>query len=129
MSSIRKTKWENFILEISNLIFFWFFSVCFFLAFRIAFICIFFAETNWDSFLLNISQTLITGFRFDTMVVSYFVILPFLSTLITPIFNKIELAILLRKFFQFIFKIKVLYFFFTFLYLFCCFRFYFFCFF
>ena len=93
MSSIRKTKWENFILEISNLIFFWFFSVCFFLAFRIAFICIFFAETNWDSFILNISQTLITGFRFDTMVVSYFVILPFLSTLITPIFNKIELAI------------------------------------
>lgn len=105
MSSIRKTKWENFILEISKLIFFWFFSVCFFLAFRIAFICIFFAETNWDSFLLNISQTLITGFRFDTMVVSYFVILPFLSTLITPIFNKIELAILLRKSFQFIFVI------------------------
>ena len=73
------------------------FSNCFYLYFL--------WETNWDSFILNISQTLITGFRFDTMVVSYFVILPFLSTLITPIFNKIELAILLRKSFQYIFII------------------------
>ena len=100
---MRKTKWDNYILELSNIIFFWFFSIFFFLAFRVAFILFFVSETDWNSVLNNISQTLITGFRFDTMVVSYFIIIPFFATLITSIFNKIHFAILLRKIFQFLF--------------------------
>ena len=103
MTSMRKTKWDNYILELSNIIFFWFFSIFFFLAFRVAFILFFVSETDWNSVLNNISQTLITGFRFDTMVVSYFIIIPFFATLITSIFNKIHFAILLRKIFQFLF--------------------------
>ena len=105
MSSIRKTKWKILFSRFQTLYSFGFSQYAFFLLFELLLFVFFFAETNWDSFILNISQTLITGFRFDTMVVSYFVILPFLSTLITPIFNKIELAILLRKSFQYIFII------------------------
>ena len=103
MTSTKTTKWDNYIIELSNIIFFWFFSVLFFLVFRLIFIFTFSSEIDWENFSNNIFQILITGFRFDTMVTSYFIITPLLATLITSIFNKIRFARILRKIFQYLF--------------------------
>ena len=105
MTSAKTTKWNDFIKELSNVIFFWFFSVLFFLVFRLIFILAFSSEIDWANFANNIFQILITGFRFDTMVASYFIITPFLATLITSVFNKIRFARILRKIFQYLFII------------------------
>ena len=103
MISTKTTKWDNYIIELSNIIFFWFFSVLFFLVFRLIFIFTFSSEIDWENFSNNIFQILITGFRFDTMVASYFIITPLLATLIISIFNKIRFARILRKIFQYLF--------------------------
>ena len=82
------SKWNNFLKEISNIIFFWFFSILFFLIYRLSFISIYSNEINWSNFSGNIFQALITGFRFDTMVTSYFIIVPLFASLITGPLNK-----------------------------------------
>jgi len=96
-------KWNNFLKEISNIIFFWFFAILFFLIYRLSFICIYSNEIDWSNFSGNIFQALITGFRFDTMVTSYFVIIPLLTSLIAGPLNKIKIAQSFRFVFQHLF--------------------------
>ena len=97
------SKWNNFINEIANIFFFWFFSITFFFLFRLTFIFSFFSEIEWENFTDNIFQVIITGFRFDTMVTSYFIIVPLLTTLITSPFSNLNFARRLRVIFQNIF--------------------------
>ena len=100
MTQANNLKWDDFIKELSNIIFFWFFAILFFFTYRLIFIFIYSNEIDWNNFSNNISQTLITGFRFDTMVTSYFIIIPLLATLITAPLNKIKIARFVRLFFQ-----------------------------
>ena len=94
------SKWNNFLKEISNIIFFWFFSILFFFTYRIIFISIYSNEIDWNNFLDNIYQVLLTGFRFDTMVTSYFVIIPLFASLITGPLKRIKIAQFFRLVFQ-----------------------------
>ena len=94
------SKWNNFLKEISNIIFFWFFSILFFFTYRIIFISIYSNEIDWNNFLDNIYQILLTGFRFDTMVTSYFVIVPLFASLITGPLRRIKIAQSFRLVFQ-----------------------------
>ena len=45
------------------------------------------------------------GFRFDSTVTAYFIILPFLLTLILAPFNKVNIAVYIRKIFQYLFVV------------------------
>ena len=81
-SNPSKKKWKNYIDELANLIFFWGFSILFFTIFRLSFVLIFSSELNWNKISCDLINVLITGFRFDTMVTSYFILVPFLSNLI-----------------------------------------------
>ena len=94
------SKWNNFLKEISNIIFFWFFSILFFFTYRLIFISIYSNEIDWNNFLGNIYQVLLTGFRFDTMVTSYFVIVPLFASLITGPLKRIKIAESFRLVFQ-----------------------------
>ena len=100
---LNNLKWDNFLKEISNIIFFWFFAILFFLVYRLSFIYIYSDEIDWNNFSENISQVLITGFRFDTMVTSYFIIVPFFASIITGPLNKVKIAQSCRLFFEKIF--------------------------
>ena len=94
------SKWNNFLKEISNIIFFWYFSIIYFFTYRLIFISIYSNEIDWNNFLDNIYQVLLTGFRFDTMVTSYFVIIPLFASLITGPLKRIKIAQFFRLVFQ-----------------------------
>ena len=99
-SNPSKKKWKNYIDELANLIFFWGFSILFFTIFRLSFVLIFSSELNWNKISCDLINVLITGFRFDTMVTSYFILVPFLSNLILYNSKKKYVVKKLRGIFQ-----------------------------
>ena len=100
------TKWSKFVNEISNHITFWCFGIIYFLIFRLIFIIIFVDQINDQPTFFDVYKTFLMGFRFDSTVVSYFILFPFLFTLILAPFNKISIARVTRRIFQTIFIFK-----------------------
>ncbi len=101
----RQTKWSKFVHEISNHFFFWCFGVIFFLLFRSIFILYFNNQVNDQSNWIDIYKTFLMGFRFDSTVTAYFILIPFLLTLILAPFDKVSIVIYVRKIFQYLFVI------------------------
>ena len=93
----------TFLKEFSNLIFFWFIAVCFFFIFRATFIFIYKEDINSALSFVDYVNTFFMGFRFDITVISYFLVLPFLSLYILIPLKKGKIAVLIRKIFQSIF--------------------------
>ncbi|PID29643.1 MAG: alkaline phosphatase [Candidatus Cloacimonadota bacterium] len=100
---MSKNKWNSFIKELSNDIFFMIFGVVFFQIFRLSFIGIYSNEIGEYGTFDQLLKTISMGFRFDITVVSYFVLLPFVSNLILALFNGFKYIKRVRKFFQILF--------------------------
>ena len=100
-----QTKWSKFVHEISNHFFFWCFGILYYLLFRLIFILYFNNQVNEQSNWIDIYKTFFMGFRFDSTVIAYFMLIPFLLTLILSPFNKINIAVYIRKTFQYLFII------------------------
>ena len=88
-------RWNQFIKEISNLIFFWFFGILFFFIYRSLFIYIFRKEVADFLSYKEYVVTLFLGFKFDCTAVAYFMLIPFILTLALSYFGKFGL---IRKF-------------------------------
>lgn len=99
------SKWNNFIKELSNLVFFWFFGVLFFTVFRIIFISIFQKQISENTTNGEILNVLFTGFKFDCTAVAYFIIIPLLLLLTLSSFNKFKLIKTTRIILQYLFVI------------------------
>lgn len=100
------TKKSNlFISELSNLFFFWFIAILFFSLFRLTFLLFFNEDINGGLPFLEYLNAFFMGFRFDTTVVSYFLILPFLTTFILIPLKYYKTAIFIRKLFQVLFGV------------------------
>ncbi|MFC1784469.1 LTA synthase family protein [Candidatus Neomarinimicrobiota bacterium] len=100
------TKWSEFVGEIYTQILFWCFGIIYYLLFRIIFILFFINQIDAHSTWVDIYKTFLMGFRFDSAVTAYFILLPFLFTLILAPFDKLRIAILIRKIFQNLFIIS-----------------------
>jgi len=97
--------WSEFATEISKLIFFWFFGTVFFQLHRLILILIFKNQIDVSSGWPEFYKTISMGFRFDSTVIAYFILIPFITCLILSPFGKIDFAIRARKFFQLLFII------------------------
>ena len=102
----EQTKWSKFVHEISNQFLFWCFGVLYFLLFRLIFIFFFNEQINESSTWIDIYKTFLMGFRFDSTVTAYFILFPFLFTLILAPFNKLNVVVYIRRIFQYLFVIS-----------------------
>lgn len=96
---IKKNK-ANLISEYSNLLFFWFFGVIYFLIFRLTFIGLNISDINPQTEISEFIKVIYMGFRFDITVISYFIILPLLLSYIFVFLDKINWVVKIRIFFQ-----------------------------
>lgn len=96
---------NNFLKELSNLFYFWFFAVVFFAVFRIIFISIFYKQISDTATFSEILKIMLTGFKFDCTAVAYFIIIPLVSLLFLSPFNKFNLIKTIRKILQYLFVI------------------------
>lgn len=87
---MKKNKWHNFVKELSNLIFFWLFGVCFFFVFRVLFIVIYSKETSEGIGFNEYYKVLLMGFRYDASITAYFLIIPFLALLFLSFFGAFQ---------------------------------------
>ncbi|AWA30159.1 alkaline phosphatase [Flavobacterium magnum] len=101
----KTQKWQNFLKELGNQVFFWFFGIVFFTLFRITFIFIFRKQLSAAADGGEIFKALSSGFSFDCTVMGYFLMLPFLLLLIFAPFDKFRPAIISRKITQILFVI------------------------
>jgi len=101
----NRIKWNKFIKELSNLIFFWFFGVVFFTLFRCVFIFLFRQQIKETTGLNEILKGLYAGFKFDCTAVSYFLIIPFFLLLILSPFNIFKVLKKIRLTMQYLFII------------------------
>jgi len=101
----EQTKWSKFVHEISNQFLFWCFGVLYFLLFRLIFILFFINQVNENATWIDIYKTFLMGFRFDSTVTTYFILFPFLFTLILAPFNKLNVVVYIRRIFQYLFII------------------------
>lgn len=98
-------KWNGFLKELSNLIFFWFFGVIFFALFRITFILFFHKKITHTFDLADYANVFLMGFRFDCVAIAYFLLLPFLLLLVLSPFGKFNIIKIVRKIHQVLFLI------------------------
>ncbi|OUR92364.1 alkaline phosphatase [Flavobacteriales bacterium 34_180_T64] len=101
----KKSRWENFLKELGNLVFFWCFGVLFFLFFRITFIAIFNKQLGESSNLSELFKTLFMGFRFDCTAIAYFLIIPLLTLLTVSYYDKFKIIKAVRILHQYLFVI------------------------
>jgi phosphoglycerol transferase MdoB-like AlkP superfamily enzyme len=98
-------RWNKFVLELGNLIFFWLFGVTYFFIFRIIFIVFFYKELGNLVDFNEFFNTFIMGFRFDCTAVAYFLFIPLLILLILSPFNQFKWIKRVRLLFQYLFVI------------------------
>ena len=101
----EQTKWSKFVYEISNQFLFWCFGIIFFLSFRLFFILYFNNQVSEHLTWIDIYKTFLMGFRFDSTVTAYFIVFPFLFTLILAPFNKLNVVVYIRRLFKYLFII------------------------
>ncbi len=98
-------KWNGFLKELSNLIFFWIFCVLFFTIFRVSFIAIFRNKISHSADVSEIFNVFLMGFRFDCTAIAYFLLLPLLLLLILSPFGKFKVVAITRRIMQVLFVI------------------------
>ena len=97
---MTKKNRDILISEFSNLVFFWFFGVIYFLIFRISFIGLNSSDINPQTEILEFLKVIYMGFRFDITVISYFIVIPLLLNYLLVFLDKMNLVIKTRIFFQ-----------------------------
>ena len=98
-------KWNGFLKELGNLIFFWIFGVLFFAVFRVIFILFFQKKMTYEFDLADNANVFLMGFRFDCTAIAYFLLLPLLVLLLFSPFSKFGIIKTVRKIHQVLFVI------------------------
>lgn len=98
-------KWNGFLKELGNLIFFWIFGVLFFAVFRVIFILFFQKKMTYNFDLADNVNVFLMGFRFDCTAIAYFLLLPLLVLLLFSPFSKFGIIKTVRKIHQVLFVI------------------------
>lgn len=80
-------KWESFVKEVGNLIFFWFFGIVFFTIYRTLFIFIYNEGLGNSVTSVDFINAYQMAFKFDCTVVAYFMILPLVCNLLLSAFG------------------------------------------
>lgn len=101
-----QNRWLNYIKELSNIIFFYVFAIVFFFLFRLAFVIIYRAELLDNLAVSEFLKSFYMGFRFDSQIAAYFILIPFLITPICAYYNRIQIAVKTRKILQIIFVVS-----------------------
>lgn len=104
-SMASESKWNGFLKELGNLIFFWIFGVLFFTVFRIAFILFFHKKITHGFDLGDYANVFLMGFRFDCTAIAYFLLLPLVLLLTLSRFGKFNIIKVIRKIHQVLFVI------------------------
>ncbi len=99
-------KWNGFLKELSNLIFFWFFGALFFVIFRGVFILFFHKKIAHSIDFGEWINVFLMGFRFDCTAIAYFLLLPLILLLILSPFGKFKIIEIIRKIHQVLFVIS-----------------------
>jgi phosphoglycerol transferase MdoB-like AlkP superfamily enzyme len=97
---MENTKWHKFISELANIIFFWLFSIIFFFIFRLFFIFFFRNELSEAVAFSDFTKSLFMGFRFDTQIVTYFILIPLILNPTLLAFNVFKARKIIRLIFQ-----------------------------
>ncbi len=100
-----ETKWNSFLKELSNLIFFWIFGAVFFAVFRMIFIWFFYKKLTHSFDLADYGNVFLMGFRFDCTAIAYFILLPLVLLLMLSPFGKFSIIKTVRKIHQVLFVI------------------------
>lgn len=98
-------KWNNFLKELGNLIFFWLFGIVFFSAFRTLFIAIFHKQLAPGINPTELMKVFQMGFRFDCTATAYFLLPPFLALLTLSYANQFGAIRKVRIFSQYAFLV------------------------
>lgn len=98
-------KWQNFLKELSNLLFFWFYSAIFFFVFRLVFITFFHKKITTQFEFSEYFNVFLMGFRFDCTAIAYFLLLPTIALLSLSYFNHFKVIKSIRKIHQFLFVV------------------------
>lgn len=99
------SKWNGFLKEISNLLFFWFFGVIFFFIYRCSFVFIYRKALGDSLPFEEYFNTFMMGFKFDCTGVAYFMLIPFACALILSWFGKFDWIKRVRIVCQYLFVI------------------------
>ncbi|MDI1257387.1 MAG: sulfatase-like hydrolase/transferase [Flavobacterium sp.] len=99
----QASKWTNFIKELGNLCFFWFFGIVFFFIHRLVFVLLYKNQLGPNADTVDFLQAFFMGFRFDATAICYFLILPFLTLLLLSPFGKFNIIRKTRIVCQYIF--------------------------
>lgn len=99
------SKWNSFLKEVSNLLFFWLFGILFFVVFRVFFISFFYKKITHKIDFNEWVNILLMGFRFDCTAIAYFLLLPLILLLILSPFGKFRIIEITRKIHQVLFVI------------------------
>lgn len=99
------SKWNRFLKELSNLIFFWFFGTLFFAVFRAVFILFFHKKIEHSIGFSEWLNVFFMGFRFDCTAIAYFLLLPMVALLFLSPFGKFKIIEITRKIHQVLFVI------------------------
>ena len=100
-----ESKWNGFLKEFGNLIFFWIFGALFFTLFRIIFILFFRKKITHPFDLADYGNVFLMGFRFDCTAIAYFLLLPLLLLLALSPLGKFYVISVIRKIHQVLFVI------------------------
>jgi phosphoglycerol transferase MdoB-like AlkP superfamily enzyme len=96
---------KSFLIELGNLIFFWFFGVIFFALFRTIFIAVFYKKITTSLNFNELFNVFLMGFRFDCTAIAYFILIPFLFLLVFSPLNKFKIIAVTRKIHQVLFAV------------------------
>ena len=97
------TKWDMFIDEYKKLLYFWLFSMLLYSLFRIFLIIYFYQKIGLDTTITDYINALTIGMKFDTHIISVFLLVPFLANLVLYTQNRTTIVKKIRLFFSYSF--------------------------
>jgi hypothetical protein len=83
MVTRRMNGWNRFIAQWQKDFKLWLFFIAFFLLFRFAFLVLFRHQIHASSTYLDVVAALFNGLRFDSVITTYLLIIPFLFSIIS----------------------------------------------
>lgn len=105
MQHDKTLRWDFFVKEVSNLIFFWLYGVVFFAIYRTSLLFIFRSQLSPDNDFYEFWKTYNMALKFDSTVISYFMIIPLVCTLFLTYFKRFSLIKNVRITCQYLFVV------------------------
>ena len=100
-----QNRWEQFLFELEQIFRFWLIGVLSLGLYRVVFIGSFWREVEIAPSIKSVFELFFMGFRFDSMVVGYFILFPFASLLLLAYWAKFNWVRRIRRFFECLFVV------------------------